>query len=322
MPAERSGEPRKHGSIVLFLRDAGVALLFVVIILLSMFAFTGQWPPLVVIESQSMMHNKNSISEIGAIDTGDLVLVQKVDEPSDIKTYMDGFTSDYRTYGDYGDVVIYKNKGSETTTPIIHRAIIYLEYNPSDLSYKSESLRDAPSYKWTTSDKSDTWDHLTSMLIIYYVSYDQLTITIDIPSIRAHTASDSQGVPQSAFVTKGDNNPTIDQLSSAFSPVQMSWIVGKARGEIPWFGLLKLWSTHTIHSEAPSNSVRNLWISVALIVISPVFVDIALTVKERREISRRRLKEAREARRAHKMDKEMEVEDNETFADETARRRY
>lgn len=319
MPPQKSDKPKKHGSVVLFLRDAGVALLFVIIILLSMFAFTGQWPPLVVIESQSMMHNKNSISEIGVIDTGDLVLVQKVDEPSEIVTYMDGFTNGHRTYGDYGDVVVYKNRGSETTTPIIHRAIIYLEFNSTDMSYRSESLRDVPSYKWTTTDKNDTWDHLTSALIIYYVSYDPVTVTIDIPTVRAHTASESSGVPQSAFITKGDNNPTIDQVTSYFSPVQMKWIVGKARGEIPWFGLLKLWATNTLRGEAPSNSVRDLWISVALIVISPVLVDITLTVKERRAISRAR---AREARRSAETSRDVEAEDSDTSADKTTRRRY
>ena len=320
MPTDPLDEPRRYGSVVLFLRDAGVALLFVVIILLSMFAFTGQWPPLVVVESKSMMHNNDSTSDLGVIDTGDLVLVQKVDDPSDIKTYIDGFATGYRTYGDYGDVVVYKNKGSETSTPIIHRAIIYLEYNADDFSYRSESLRNIPSYKWTTSDKNDTWNHLTSQLVIYYVSYTSLTVTIDIPYVRALTASDSHGVPQNAFITKGDNNPTIDQLSSAFSPVQMQWIVGKARGEIPWFGLLKLWSTHSLQSEAPSNSVRDLWISIALIVVSPVFVDIVLTIRERRAISRNKLREAREALRIRRM--EEIVEDDETSSEEKARRRY
>lgn len=320
MPSDPLDEPKRYGSVVLFLRDAGVALLFVIIILLSMFAFTGQWPPLVVVESKSMMHNSNSISDLGVIDTGDLVLVQKVDEPSDIKTYIDGFATGYKTYGDYGDVVIYKNKGSETTTPIIHRAIIYLKYNSNDMSYSSESLKNIPAYKWTTSDKNDTWAHLTSQVIIYYVSYTSVTITVDIPSVRALTASDSHGSPQSAFITKGDNNPTIDQLSSAFSPVQMQWVVGKARGEIPWFGLLKLWSTHSLESEAPSNSVRNLWIAIALIVVSPVFVDIVLTIRERREIAKRKRMEAREALRLRRMAEV--VEDDETLAEERARRRY
>jgi signal peptidase len=268
--------------LVLFLRDAGIALLFVGFILLAMFAYSGLWPPLVVVESNSMMHGDDNTSHIGAIDTGDLVLVKKVNQPSDITTYMEGLSTGHKTYGDYGDVVIYKKGGSDTLTPIIHRALIYLEPNADGLSYRSASLRDAPDSAWSTYPVNDTWDHLAGTLVLKNVSYNHVTIQIDIGNVIR--IFEGQGIdPKPGFITKGDHNLQTDQVSWGPGPVvEFKWIVGKASGEIPWFGLLKLWSTHSLGSPAPDNSVRDLWISLALIIISPIAVDIILTIRERR----------------------------------------
>lgn len=267
---------------MLFLRDAGIALLFVIFILLAMFAYSGLWPPLVVVESDSMMHGEDNTSHIGAIDTGDLVLVKKVNHPGDIVTYVDGLSTGHKTYGDFGDVVIYKRGGSDTATPIIHRTLIYLQPNPDGLSYRSSSLRNAPASAWSTYPTNDTWDHLTGALTLKNLSFNHVTVQIDIGSMIRYFQL--QGIdPKPGFITKGDHNPQTDQISSGLAPVvDFSWIVGKASGEIPWFGLLKLWSTHSLRSPAPDNSVRDLWISMALIVLSPIVVDILLSIREKR----------------------------------------
>lgn len=265
---------------MLFLRDAGVAALLVACVLLAMFAFAGQWPPLVVVESESMMHSDDNISHIGTIDTGDLVLVQKIDSTKDIETYVQGYHDGHRTYGDYGDVVIYKVNGQTLRTPIIHRAIIYLVANPNGASYKVEALRDLPAGKWSTSNTADTWDNLTSILTIYNVGYNHLSVVIDLPHLSTPFSS--------GYITKGDHNSQIDQFYGG-SPVQLSWIVGKARGEIPWFGLLKLWSTGTLGSPAPSNSVTYLYASIGVIVVCPILIDMAMTYKEKREIRKKRI---------------------------------
>ena len=271
----------KYRGLLLFLRDAGVALLFVILVLLAMFAYTGLWPPLVVVESNSMMHGEDNLSHIGTIDTGDLVLVKKVDKVSEVATYVDGLSSGHKTYGDYGDVVIYKRGGSDTITPIIHRAIIYLEINADGLSYRSESLDAAPSDRWSTADATDTWDSLTSTLTIAHVGYKDLTVVIDIGSmISSH---------RSGFITKGDHNSQTDQMYAGGGPVDLTWVVGKARGEIPWFGLLKLWSTGSLGSPAPSNSVTNLWIALGAIVVTPIAIDISMTIIERRKIAKKRV---------------------------------
>ena len=191
--------PRKYQPVVTFLRDAAVAAAFVTLVLLAMFAYTGLWPPLVVVESNSMMHGDDNHSNIGTIDTGDLVLVKKVNSLSDIETYMDGQVSGHKTYGDYGDVVIYKRGGLDAITPIIHRALIYLEINSDGTSYRSESLRQAATDKWSTSDPTDTWDRLTSSLTISNVRIQ--------PSLGHDRHSESRVQPQKRIHNERGSQP-------------------------------------------------------------------------------------------------------------------
>jgi len=272
VPDEEPGPGKKsYGGVLMFLRDAGVAAAIVASILVAMFAYTGQWPPLVVVESDSMMHNDDNLSRVGVIDTGDMVLVKKVDGLDDIVTYAEGFVNGHRSYGDYGDVVIYKVEGSDARTPIIHRAMIYLEVNQDGASYRCDALRYLPSEKWYSSGVNDTWDHLTGVLVIREVDYMGRSLVVDISHFNRPL--------RSGYIMKGDHNSMIDSSC----PVRLEWVVGKARGEIPWFGLLKLWSTDTLGSPAPENSVRNLWISIAVIVIAPIAVDLFITFRERRK---------------------------------------
>jgi signal peptidase len=276
--------------------------LFVVLVLLAMYAYAGLWPPLVVVESESMMHGTDNLSHIGTIDTGDLVLVRDVGDVEDVKTYVDGFVFGHKTYGDFGDVVVYKRDGSETQTPIIHRAMIYLEINADGLSYRAPSLQYLPAEKWSTTNPTDTWDRLTSAIMIYNVGWNPWTVTIDVSHFIPYHGS--------GFITKGDHNPTIDQMASS-RPVDVTWIVGKARGEIPWFGLLKLWTTDTLGSEAPDNSVRNLWISIGVIVIAPIGIDVALTFKEKREIARKKTATRQEQEKENAVEAEDSVKTSE-----------
>lgn len=281
------GSRRKRPSpAVLFLRDAGIALVFVVSILLAMYAYTGLWPPLVVVESESMMHSEDNTSYVGVIDTGDMVLVKDAGDADEVATYVEGLSTGHRTYGDYGDVIIYNKMGNTEGTPIIHRAVLYLEANPGGDSYRCEALRDAPDDKWSVSDPSDSWDRLTSMIHVYHYGYRDTTVTIDVGGILSQFRTEE---PRSGFITRGDHNTWIDQrYHDSYSPVDPSWVVGKARGEIPWFGLLKLWISGTLKSEAPDNSVRNLWISMILIIVIPIALDVVLTYRVRKRISRRR----------------------------------
>ena len=290
-----SGKPKRQ--VWLFLRDAGIALLFVVLVLVAMFAYSGLWPPLVVIESNSMMHGEDNTSHIGTIDTGDLVLVKKVDRPAQIQTYIDGLSNGHRTYGDYGDVIIYKKGGSSALTPIIHRAMIYLEPNSDGLSYRAAGLQNAPTGSWSVFPSNDSWYHLTGTLMLLDVGYAHENVQIDVSSIIRYYQL-TGATPDAGFITKGDHNPMTDQFYWGPVPlVKFIWVVGEARGELPWFGLLKLWNTHSLGSPAPPNSVRDLWISIVLIIATPIAVDILLGIREKRSRAEKMRAKEREAAR-------------------------
>ena len=101
-------------------KDVGLALGSVLLVFLVTFAYSGNWPPMVVIESGSMEHSDNPLykepgfTHIGTIDTGDLAVVKEA-KKSDIVTYLQGKKTDYKKYGDYGDVIVYYKNGISAT---------------------------------------------------------------------------------------------------------------------------------------------------------------------------------------------------------------
>ena len=112
-------------------KDIGMAIGSVLLVFLLTFAYSGNWPPMVVIESGSMEHTDNPLydepgfTHIGTIDTGDLVVVKEAGK-SEIVTYLQGKKTDYKKYGDYGDVIVYYKNGireldGTPVTPVIHR---------------------------------------------------------------------------------------------------------------------------------------------------------------------------------------------------------
>jgi len=228
-----------------WLRDVAIAVIIMVVVLTAIYAYTQVWPPLVVVESSSMQHS-DSTSFIGVIDTGDLVFVQAAPSRADVVTYLQGRASGYSTYGDYGDVIIFRLARDPPATPIIHRALMYVIPNGS--------RADVPDLVGlATSDWQGYRDGvpvsgssgLTSVTIRHMGYEHNLGITFNL----AYFAQDFRG--QAGYITMGDNNaqhscfPQLDPCSSS-TPYDTAWfpaqsdIVGHARGEIPWFGLIKL----------------------------------------------------------------------------------
>ncbi|MEM3252454.1 MAG: S26 family signal peptidase, partial [Thermoplasmata archaeon] len=98
-----------------------IVIIAIALIFIALFAYSGIWPPVVIIESSSMQHG--SQWQYGVINTGDMVIVKKVTSVSDIITYVQGRETGYKSYGDYGNVIIYT---SQSGMSIIHRAIFYV----------------------------------------------------------------------------------------------------------------------------------------------------------------------------------------------------
>jgi len=108
----RSDSPRAE-----LLRDilsvAKILLLFAVI---SQIAF-GTWTPMRAIESGSMVPN---------MQIGDIVFIEDISR-TNIVTQEEGAISGYDTFGDFGNVILYRKYGRTDVTPIIHRAMYYVE---------------------------------------------------------------------------------------------------------------------------------------------------------------------------------------------------
>jgi hypothetical protein len=73
---------------------------------------------------------------------------------------------------------------------------------------------------------------------------------------------------RSGFITKGDNpttNPQTDQITQLSrdeqgnpSPVQLEWLEGKGRAELPWLGLIKL----SLSSQPNERNPPAAWVKV------------------------------------------------------------
>ena len=164
-------------------------LLWVVVVVggiaLALYLFAGTWPAVVTIESESMVPHMN---------VGDLVLVVDEDRFGGLTTWVEGQQTGHSSFGDYGDVIVYRPNGADSVHPIIHRAMTYV----------------------------DTAAVEESGLAQFYAD------------------------PHGGYITKGDNNPYIDQGNlriagiGLIEPVRKEWIVGKALVAVPLVGYLPL----------------------------------------------------------------------------------
>jgi len=242
-------------------KDVGIAIGSVIVVFLLTFAYSGNWPPMVVIESGSMEHDNNSLyaepgyTHLGTIDTGDLVIVKEAGKKN-IVTYLEGKNTGYEKYGDYGDVIVYykngiREKDGLPVTPVIHRAMFWVDV---DIENKTYHVPEAGRTFYNEIDLGKFGD-------------EKLVGTIE-----------EQALQNSGYVTKGDSsgNPHPDQMThtdinrNKVQPVNPDWVVGMARGELPWFGLIKLRVTQPDNYEqAPPGCRGMLGFSIMLILLGP-----------------------------------------------------
>jgi signal peptidase len=98
------------------LRDILVAFLVVAVIMSIVYAYSGSVTPLVAVQSGSMEPH---------INIGDVVLIRGLDRVQ-VVTSKDGKATNHQSFGNYGDVIVYKPNGAEHATPIIHRAMYWV----------------------------------------------------------------------------------------------------------------------------------------------------------------------------------------------------
>jgi signal peptidase len=248
----------------------GAAILVVLIILGSLYLYTSNWPPMVVVESGSMQHSSD-YAYLGDLNIGDMVLVRKVTSVSQVITYVQGERNGFSSYGEFGNVIVYRPYGSYSTTPIIHRAIVYLQYNSTGGGFNIPSLAYLNYSDWFVITPAGDKNYVSNIIYnveIKNVGYPHTPVIIPLQSIL------SQGVKFSGFITMGDYNHAhfgenaTDQGLDIFPyPVKLQWIDGVATGLLPYFGLIKLSFDGGIPPGTPQNSIFALMMIIAGIVI-------------------------------------------------------
>lgn len=241
----------------------------------SLVAYTGMTVPFSSVVSESMQHD-NERSEIGIIDTGDVVIVKSPDK-AEIQSYVEGYSSGYQTFGDYGSVIIYNRDGQN---PVIHRAILWLEYN-GDGTWSAPAL-ESYSGKWYTlstdgrSYNDSDYDRLSGML---YLSVGSKTPCINLDALDT----------VSGYLTMGDNpvtNTNFDQSSGIVSHlISYEDIKSVPVFEIPWIGSLKLLISGSSSLDKVPNSIPSLVMVILLIFSVFLMVDIYVVTTYRRKMT-------------------------------------
>lgn len=243
--------------------------------------FARTWPPIVVVESASMTHDP-AASSIGTMDTGDIVVVEAVSSRRDVVTYVEGRASGHSTYGDYGDVIVFRDPENVNGTPFIHRALAHATWNASADGYDVPDLGRLPPEDWDGWDASGVetsspWG--LSRFVLHRAGWrHDLDVYINL------TLGDRAllfGSGEDGFLTMGDHNaydPSTFITKFDRWVVPLPLIIGKSRGEIPWFGLIRLtlapspagcceyWGSTDPERGAAANSWAALGASVFLIL--------------------------------------------------------
>ena len=252
-------------------REVLLATGLVALLLGSMWVSTGSFPPMVVVESKSMMHEDDG--SWGAIDPGDLIMVIS-NERKDVVTFVEATQEGnpnfgYESHGLPGDVIIFEKNGGQDT-PVIHRALLEVVANGSGWDVPGTSL----------------------------VNVQRISLTLDI-ECSYHTTTklriESWEPEHSGFVTSGDNNqggcnidqPSVgsgygygltDSLGNPVQTVKDEWVVGIASSEIPWVGSIKLLTTGTHKSVTPQTWLY-LTLAILAVLASPVATDFLYTLQ-------------------------------------------
>lgn len=210
--------------------------------------------PVTVVRIADMMHCENgfqahgstcrgAFGRIGTLDPGDVAFVQHADA-HDVETLAAGGGSHS---GKSGDVLLYRPDGERSRALVLHRALFYLEVN-ADGTYTVADLG---------------IDHEPTL--------DQDRLTALTGCVLGSTQESGQwSSDDSGFITRGDNNPLADQCE-IMMPIREDWIVGRARGEIPWVGLVALAGSDALHgtkdfSDAPGDSKLLLLLMIGALV--------------------------------------------------------
>lgn len=251
----------------------------------SLVAYTGFTSPFSIVMSQSMQHDPDQ-SEIGCIDTGDIVIVR---DPSkcEIYSYVEGTQNGHTSFGDYGSVIIYDRGSSQN--PVIHRAIVWLEYDEANNRWSAPSLENYDGIWGCIVNgqklQNPDWNNLQGTLFFENITSAGKTVYFDLNSL-----SDKS----SGFLTMGDNprtNTSFDQSSNIVDHlISYEDIRSVPVLEIPWLGTIKILINGGQNLENVPNSLPSLVMLIAVVFGFLILID-ALSLCKNRIILGRKLEE-------------------------------
>ena len=113
-------------TVVRFAGDVAVSIAIVLGAAALVYAVTGAWPPVVAPEGSSMEPSITTGSVLVVSGPSGVVTDASAGHGG-VVTHEQGKRMGYETFGDYGDVIVYRPEGSHSREPILHRAMFYVE---------------------------------------------------------------------------------------------------------------------------------------------------------------------------------------------------
>ncbi len=182
-----------ESKVAQLIKDLVSTLIIVAVVVGVGIALTGTWPFMVAVESGSMEPH---------LYPGDVVILISPDRAGGIVTWEEGVKTGYKSFGNYGDVIVYKPNGYGK--PIIHRAIAYV--------HKGDRIPALINGKLVLTNEVAENDG--------YITQGDNILTNRIPD---------QLAPAS-----------LSPLGEKIKPVKKEWIIGVAKFRIPYIGYLRL----------------------------------------------------------------------------------
>ncbi len=250
----------------------------------SLVVYTGMTSPFSIVMSQSMQHDPDR-STIGSIDTGDIVIVREPDKV-EIQSYVEGTQTGYSSFGDYGSVIIYDRGNNQN--PVIHRAILWLDYNAESDTWSAPSLDGYDGIWYFTyvdatgtivKDEND-FNNIRGTLHFEGITVSGKNVSINLDSLQK----------KSGFLTMGDNsrsNPNFDQPSIIGHLVSYEDIRSVPVFEIPWLGTLKILINGGDNLEYVPNSLPSFIMFFVTIFGFLLLIDAFTMFRSERSISNR-----------------------------------
>ena len=247
-------------------REGSLALGLVVLLLGSMWISTGSFPPMVVVESGSMMHDEDG--SVGAIDPGDLILVMNKNRV-DVVTFVEATEAGnenfgHESHGSPGDVIIFSKNGG-LDTPVIHRALLEVVQNGSGWDVPGTTLRNVQTVTWTLDIPCSSFHGNYNLRIEDWEPSHSGFLT------SGDNNADGCMIDQSGVSSNGPASGMRDSNNEPVEAVKDEWIVGIASSEVPWIGSIKLITSGNWEEVTPRS-----WYSLTLLILLILGLPVAI----------------------------------------------